>query len=310
MIAANGVNYFDDADWGLFAQRWGSESGEGIKLNSDPSYNVFIYPVYKVLAFDGWNSEQTHIQKSAWLNEDGSWKTQSSDSPMGYMQLVELDEDIEPFKKGDIIPVGQYDTLKVIKHRNKILTDSAFNLPVPQKTEYVSEYENVKYLYDKVIADNENQSKYGGLYHKNASLCYAYEPIIDKKYTLSEKFKSHRWYSVSSGELMRIGYYAKRSYYDENSGDFSIFWQPILDKLIAADYANIFRDKDFPDRMGFVNAGSGTFGRQRNGNWNVWVYLTANKTSTDLAEAGEKTFQYMYTNPDGQKKRIFPVCRF
>ena len=306
MIATNFQEEYNKYSLGLYKNDWSSVGG--ITLNEDVNYDVFEFPTYKLLNFDGWATGWMWLYDSFWLKADGSFATPPSNSPMEYKYLVELDEDIEPYKKGDIIPVGQYDTLKIIKHRNKILNDSAINLPVPQKEGLLSESDSLKRLYDKIISENNSQNKYGQFYFAQTSLCYAYEPKIDSKYKLNEKFTVHHWYNLSSGENMLLGFLGLKSYYERGTGTYDVLWSAIADNLLYCRFPNnnINDDIKYPDRLTFLQVATSTFGQQSNSNRNLHTWWTIQNNS----ETGKQTFQYSYCTPNQTNRRFLPVCRF
>jgi hypothetical protein len=122
----------------------------------------------------------------------------------------------------DIVPSGYYNTLAIIEHRNKILdnysneTDKEFIRPY--EDDYTTELESLRSLGQKAdgleiggrkpsIANTAGSH----LYYPAASVAFAYQP---KASGLIDKFKAHNWFLPSSGELLRICYYAYQSYKD------------------------------------------------------------------------------------------------
>lgn len=60
-------------------------------------------------------------------------------STLGQIGWMVVENPVGRFKKGDRVPYGQYYTECVIDARNKVLSDSAYNLPIPTKNTGVTE---------------------------------------------------------------------------------------------------------------------------------------------------------------------------
>jgi hypothetical protein len=274
-----------------------------LALLDEPTYDVYRPDVYYM--HDNSNADTSggkDVVDDTYKNADGTFKKQETTKFFGYMQLVELDEDIEPYKKGDAIPVGQYDTLKIIKHRNKVLSDSAFNLPIPQKDNTVSEFDNVTRLRNEIVASNGNERKYEEYYYMHASLSYAYEPIIDKNYKLNDKFKSHKWYNLSSGELVRLMWYQRQSVHDQEDG---IWRTPMKDKLLYdIGYANV--NYSSYATYSFMSAGTSTFAR---GNYNTDLKTARCRPPFQVTDTNLGVAAAQIGNTLGDPK-VLPVCRF
>lgn len=124
---------------------------------------------------------------------------------------------------GDVLPSGYINTMAIIEHRNKILdsysNEDAREFIRPYADEYTDETESIRSLGAKAdnlaIADRLPgfPTGTGGshLYYLAASLCFSYEPNASG---LLDKFKAHNWFLPSSGELLRMCYYAYQSYKD------------------------------------------------------------------------------------------------
>lgn len=124
--------------------------------------------------------------------------------------------------KGDVHPTGYLNTMAIIEHRNKVL-DNYSDADVgefirPYSDAYTTELESLIALTAKANTlsiggrDPQIGTTYGSdLYYPAASACFAYQP---RAAGLIDKFKSHNWFLPSSGELMRICYYAYQSYKD------------------------------------------------------------------------------------------------
>lgn len=133
------------------------------------------------------------------------------------------------YKAGDIVNSGYAKTLKIIEHRNKILSGSPIaegmtspiyqELPIPAAGSGFSEMDSLAELLDGVVewATNELKDEYPNkwkqLYYPAASMAYAYEPKVALKQgeVLADRFKAHNWFLPSNGMLARIFWYQKLS---------------------------------------------------------------------------------------------------
>ena len=113
-----------------------------------------------------------------------------------------LPEDFGPYKQGQTVRLGIYNQYLLIKHRNKILTDSGINLAIPQADSTKTELDSLKELL------TEASAKGGAVrreYYPAESYCYAYQPSVKAGETLAEKFTAHHWWLpiVATVNLMR-----------------------------------------------------------------------------------------------------------
>ena len=135
----------------------------------------------------------------------------------------------EEYKEGDIVNSGYAKTLKIIEHRNKILTGAPYadgmtspiyqELPIPAAGSGFSEMDSLAELLDDVAEWATNTlkdaypNKWKQLYYPAASMAYAYEPKVTLKQgeVLADRFKAHNWFIPTSGLLSRIYWYQKLS---------------------------------------------------------------------------------------------------
>ena len=133
------------------------------------------------------------------------------------------------YKAGDVVNSGYAKTLKIIEHRNKILSGAPIaegmispiyqELPIPAAGSDFSEMDSLAELLDAVVewATNELKDEYPNkwkqLYYPAASMAYAYEPKATLKQgeVLADRFKAHNWFLPSNGMLARILWYQKLS---------------------------------------------------------------------------------------------------
>lgn len=158
-------------------QYWGLSTGAGelqnISLKDSPGYNV-----YNLKDLPDYN-ESTFLTTIPKIGD-----------------RVTLEESLLDYDKDLSLSYAQYYTLLIIRHCQKILTDSGVNKPIPKKTENESELENLmscmKALYDgQTIPTRPFLYCY---YYPAAYCCYAYEPKCSEKEVLADKFKAHKWF--------------------------------------------------------------------------------------------------------------------
>ena len=118
---------------------------------------------------------------------------------------IELASLCSGLSSGNKVPKGMANTLKIIRHRNKILDDSSVGLPVPKAGTGVTETESLTQYINDIVAAHASQ--YSEYYYPAASYCYAYEPQIKEGEHLSSKFSAHHWYLPAEGELVRLCWY-------------------------------------------------------------------------------------------------------
>ena len=143
------------------------------------------------------------------------------------------------YAKGDIVNSSYANTLKVIHHRNGIISHvqesgEGINglfppLDFPAAASGRTELQHLGSLITAVRewakstdegapGETVNSSKWSQLLYPAASACYAYEPtnLMDGE-VLADKFKAHNWALPTDGILARMFWYT----YDGNGGDFA-----------------------------------------------------------------------------------------
>lgn len=154
-----------------YYDQWGIHSDDSIKLTDSPTYNCSDTPVDN--------------------NYGGDLTT-----------LKMLPEDFGPYKQGQMVRLGIYNQYLLIKHRNKILTDSGINLAIPQADSTKTELDSLKELLTEASAKGDAVRRE---YYPAESYCYAYQPLVKAGETLAEKFTAHHWWLpiVATINLMR-----------------------------------------------------------------------------------------------------------
>lgn len=170
------VNSEDPNDRLMFAlqsyyDQWGIRSDDNIKLTDSPTYDCGDTPVAN--------------------NNGGDLTT-----------LRVMPEDFGPYKQGQTVRLGIYNQYLLIKHRNKILSDSGINLPIPQADSTKTELDLLKELLAEASTKGDAVRRE---YYPAESYCYAYQPPVKAGETLVEKFTAHHWWLpiVATVNLMR-----------------------------------------------------------------------------------------------------------
>ena len=130
-----------------------------------------------------------------------------------YLKDLNLQED-------DLIAKGQLNTIKILRHRDRILQDSNINKPIPSSSDTMSELDSLDKCISEIITTEGNQ-KYAQFYYPAASYAHVYEPKLPAGEELNSDFKSGHWFLPSVGELARISFYVTHGY--ENKDKYAIF---------------------------------------------------------------------------------------
>ena len=197
-------------------------------LQDDASYGV------KNVTVDGYSSVYNTPVIDITSNGTGDIDNVSSmasfgnygrSTAVGDVGFVELTEDIGPFRIGDFIHVGQYKTLQIIRHRNRILngvtSDVGGHIPkIPVANANQTETEVLTTLIADIVSKKGNN--YRQFYYPAASYCYAYQPTyaLQPGEVLADKFKSHNWWLATLGELGMV------------------YWQQVKGGIFTAAQAN------------------------------------------------------------------------
>ena len=213
--------------WGLYNSTDGNIGMNGIKLGSNPNYNVYNLPLLQEYGTIVDVSDSTMRDESNTAN-DGfkEYTVLNSISDIGFEKITQsmldinvghtnLGEYIEKMglKIGDMIARGQLNTLKIIAHRDYILNDSNVNLPIPKATPDKTLAQSLSECIKSVQTTHGNAQKYQQYYYPAASYCNAYVPTLDNNtQTLAEQFSEGHWFLMSSGEMARCSWYAIKGY--------------------------------------------------------------------------------------------------
>ena len=162
-----------EKDRGTFSNCWGLEDATypGVTLKDDPDYEVYLVSGIR-------NFTNGDVQGA-----------------IAYNGFEEFPQDVLDFEKGQKVPIGQYQTARIVAHANKILSDSNINMEIPTASAKETEFAAAKRLTANHTDKNGEWNPYLSMYYyPNAYLCYTYVPSIQKGEVLADKFKGHKWY--------------------------------------------------------------------------------------------------------------------
>lgn len=240
--------------WGLYNSTNADYGMNGIKLGSNHTYNVYNLPLLQEYTESVNVSDSTMRDESNTAN-DGfkEYTVLNTISDIGFEKITQSMWDTsvghttlsEYFKRvglnvGDMVARGQLNTLKIIAHRDYILNDTNVNLPIPKATSDKTLAQSLSECIKSVQASHNNTQKYQQYYYPAASYCNAYVPTLDNNtQTLAEQFSEGHWFLMSSGEMARCSWYARKGY-DDASTPHAIFAKPWADlrftKFSNTDY--------------------------------------------------------------------------
>ena len=214
LMAATGAVGGTD-HWGLYNNA--SNGVSGVVVTADPSYQVYDTPIVNI------SGSNVTISDSNYRKPDGSdFAPQAAGTHLGDIGTITLEEDLMGHRAGEVLAIGQYKTLLLMKHRNYILentyedaNDPSTARPTPS-AKYLNgqriktELADLQDLIRDIVADHSNA--YREFYYPAASYCFAYEPAVTANEVLNPKFAENNWWLPSSGELARIYWYHKQGY--------------------------------------------------------------------------------------------------
>lgn len=192
---------------------------KGIKLADDPDYDPYLvkalgtkdaYPINTNYNAYDFTQSSPKEDGSSYNSSSDEWRIFPTSSTNGELGWTE--------HNGSMVPYGYANTAKIIAHRNKILSDSGINLPIPAADTGRKEKAVLEELMAQVISDNGGTKAYKALYYPLVSYCYAHEPAVAADETLHPKLRAHRWFMPAGGEAFRLGMLARfRGFFSEFS---------------------------------------------------------------------------------------------
>lgn len=218
---------------------------------------------------------------------------------------------------GDKVPLGYYNTLAIIQHRNKLLDKfndgTKFNRPT--NTVNQSEFNRLINLLSTAdewnYADriyNENTSgpygTYGStLYFPAASLCFAYEPNSSN---LIDKFKKYNWFLPTAGELTRAMYYIYHAYKIKNNNSISNF----NNSNLLVETIKLLEENNKLSLSNFISSSTKNYWTSSEINDNH-VYVLSINANTDNNIYINKINGYNHNEKSTTPYNvILPICRF
>lgn len=229
--------------WGLYNSTDVDYGMNGIKLGSNPTYNVYNLPLLQEYTTE-LNVTDANMRDESNTANDGfkEYSALNTISDIGFEKITQSMWDTsvghttlsEYFKRvglnvGDMVARGQLNTLKIIAHRDYILKDTNVNLPIPKATSDKTLAQSLSECIKSVLASHNNAQKYQQYYYPAASYCNAYVPTLNNNtQTLAEQFSEGHWFLMSSGEMARCSWYARKGY-DDASTPHAIFAKPWAD---------------------------------------------------------------------------------
>jgi hypothetical protein len=130
------------------SQYWGIYSSLSVNLEDNPDLSyVDIKDIPNLASPSG---SYAGLRDEISGDPDG-WKYfDPLSNTLGQLGWMTVENPVGRFKKGDRVPYGQYYTECVIDARNKVLSDSAYNLPIPTKNTGVTESNSLTTLLSQV----------------------------------------------------------------------------------------------------------------------------------------------------------------
>ena len=221
--------------WGLYSTNW----SEGITLADSPGYNVFDVPTLtNKIVGAGITISATNYRDETSAGDGDGFAFQAASTALGELGWEELTSQLGGYPEGTKLPWGLINTLKIIAHRNIILSDTNINLPQPQKIGNQSKLDNLIQLIRDVVSNNSNAAKYQQFYYPPASQCNAYEPSVKAEEPLDERFKAGKWFLPSAGELVRLYWWHSHNKLQEEVTN-GIFAKHIAEGVFTALTANL-----------------------------------------------------------------------
>lgn len=270
MVSLHNIGSGKDV-WGLVNNSLGVP---GITLTDRPSYDCYNIPILEDITVKGIEHVTPEEYRGGGNVDSLGFKIFPKNTVVGQIgkKQITLSEGLGDYSTGEYIPYGLYNTLLIIKHRDIILSDSGVNLPIP-KAGSLSEFSVLMQNIEDIVSKHGNL--YRQYYYPAASMCYAYEPSVKPGEVLSDKFKAHKWWLPSSGELARICYYILQGVAPDNN-------QAIFSKAVNSGILTTFAFND--------NLWSSTEGMSNANYSSCWV----TSTNTGYVDYFQKVQNYYF----------------
>lgn len=265
---AMALSNYDSQVWGLYNSSDANNGMSGIKLNE---YTDGVYDIKNIVNFQDGNgstvANSNQIDEANTAN-DGfkSYATTHAFGDIGFTEVTSkmYEEqglgdyfDRAGLVVGDVISAGQLKTIRIIKHRDMILSDTAMKdangntLPIPRATESQTEAQSLAACIADIQKQHGGASKYQQYYYPAASYCFAYQPTIKASEELADSVRPNRWFLPSIGEMARISFYQKNGVANENQ--YSIFSNAFEDgKLTNLDNTWYWSSAEYDETHSWV----------------------------------------------------------
>ena len=241
MVAMNNAN--GGTYWGLF--NYSSYPAQSIPdIVLETGYNAYDTPMQNVTSggivatseggTNGYISDETYRDESDTGDADGFRKL-AAGSAATHIGFTTLPTDFHGLRAGTRIPFSLYETLMIIDHRDEVLGQLGYDIPVASANETESQ------ALSRLIAAIQTESgeaKYGQFYYPAASFAHAYEPtILRSNEELADKFKAGKWGLPSAGDLARLYWYHTKGY---DGAEHAIFSEAAQSNLFTRFSASHF----------------------------------------------------------------------
>ena len=203
--------------WGLYEAANNANAVNGIEIEG--GYDAYDTPLPNnttsgiVATSEGgtnnYISDPTYRDESELGDADGFrvFADGTCAAKIGFMTLA---QDFHGLPAGSRIPIGLYETLSIIDHRDRVL--EGLDLNIPAATSQKTEAEDLADLIAAIQAD-QGAAKYQQIYFPAASYAYAFEPtILRSSERLADRFKAHNWFLPAFGDLCRLYWYHSKGY--------------------------------------------------------------------------------------------------
>ncbi len=214
MVARSNVEV-GHARWGLYNKNGDSESIPGLVDDLSASYSWYDTPVVN-RPFSGISESRLNDSSYRDATQPDGFRVIANEKALGSLGLMTIVSPVgHGWNVGDKINYGQYFTLQLINHRDRILGQMEKEIPTGSDDE--TETAALTRCREAAIAAAQaegiaNYVQYDQFYYPAASYCYAYEPTVAKKETLLDRFKAHNWWLPSAGESARMYWYHSKGY--------------------------------------------------------------------------------------------------
>lgn len=243
----------------IYFNSWGIGSASKIELKTNVGLNTTDIP--QITNYDANKVLLSDITKWEHLRQDDSWRKDPGYAvsgtntyafgELGYKTISAGDLGVfenlfngekDEYSVDDKIPFGKFNTLAIINMRNQVLTDNVYkdftSIPFIDSTDGVDnnlEYQILETLMDNILSTQHfvDNTYIHNIYYPCASYCYGYAPYkqLKSNHVLDERFKTHKWWLPSFGELVRLGYFMHAFKRNTGETDERNIFGPIVNKV-------------------------------------------------------------------------------